>query len=110
LCGRDTGYVPSLTDNRNIAPFSCWREVGVGSRMKRASLAGPHSALRATLSLRRRRELLPALASNREPHSFLGGAEQGARLRGAFVLLGDGGGIVDDAGARLNVHQAVFHD
>jgi AMP-binding enzyme/AMP-binding enzyme C-terminal domain len=50
------------------------------------------------------RPLLPALAPHCEPDRFLRGAEQRARLVGAFLLLGGGGGIIDNAGARLDVH------
>src|SRR5271165_482057 len=49
--------------------------------------------------------LLPPLAPRGEAHRLFRGAEQRARLVDAFGLLGGGGGIIDDAGAGLHVHE-----
>src|ERR1700724_4119905 len=54
--------------------------------------------------------LLPALPRVRKPARFLGGAEEGAGLVDAFLLLGVRIGIRDHAGAGLDVHVAVLDE
>src|SRR5271170_2265923 len=54
--------------------------------------------------------LLAALPPRCEADRFFRRAEQCARLVDAFLLLGGRGGIVDDAGARLDMHPPVFDD
>src|SRR5271169_2957599 len=53
--------------------------------------------------------LLPALRACSEPHRFLRRAEQRLRLVDAFAVLVGRIGIVDDSGAGLDMHEAVFH-
>src|SRR5262249_22048917 len=52
--------------------------------------------------------LLPPARRAGEALGLLGGAEQGLGLVDAFLLLGFGVGIGDDAGAGLHVHGAVL--
>src|SRR5258708_14993297 len=52
--------------------------------------------------------LLSSSRGAREPLGFLGGTEQRLGLVDAFLLLGLGIGIGDDAGASLDIHRAVL--
>src|SRR5262245_37427641 len=74
-------------------------------RRETARAASPDTTKGATSSLR---ALLCPPRRTREAFGLLRGAEQRFGLVHAFLLLGLGIGVGDDAGARLHVHLAVL--
>src|ERR1700722_921368 len=115
----------SLCFGGRHGPLSYGRGVGVSVRAKRAAAPSSSGLSPATFSLGEkggrlsrdrnsgerivRSRLLAALAANREPDCLFRGAEQRPRLVAAFLLLGGRRRIIDDAGARLDMHEPVLH-
>ena len=89
------------------------RNVGHGLADQDQRGASTRYGPRAACNTRRRSGeggLLPPSRAGREAHRLLGGAEQRLRLVDAFALLVGGIAVVDDAGARLHMHQPVLDD
>src|SRR5271154_4136373 len=82
------------------------RPSGPQHAQKHACAAGRHVAA-DLIQLYSGVALLPALRPGGEPHRLLRRPEQRLRLVDAFAVLVGRVGIVDDAGAGLDMHEAV---